>query len=122
MDPNFLDLEKYMDVAAQASGNTMGDINELRYPGYRQVGDMVLASLDPDAENASMIRVTVCLDRTGTSLVNSEGATVDPIDARTGATIPSAKVFIRRVYTAVTKPNAKGAWWITDLTGGAFSC
>ena len=51
---------------------------------------MVVVDLAPNAENASKITVTVCLDRTGTSLVNSAGSSVDPISARTGATIPSA--------------------------------
>jgi hypothetical protein len=122
MDPRFQDLEKYMDVAAQASATSMGDISGLATLGYHQVGDMVVVDVTPDAENASKITVTVCLDRTPTTLVNSAGTTVDPRDRQTGATIPSAQVFTRRVYVAVTNPNANGLWTISDLTGGASSC
>lgn len=122
VDARFLELAKYWDLYAPGYGESGGDIAGLATLDYRQVGDMVVADAAPEAENASKITVTVCLDRTGTSLVNSSGETIDPRDRHTGATIPSSQVFTRRLYALVTKPNASGVWVITDLTGGTSSC
>lgn len=120
-DPQFKELPKYVDVAAKLSGSVTGDVVDLVYPGLHQVGDMVIASSLPGPESTSQIGVTICLDRTGTSVVNESGATVDPIDGRTGATIPASQVFTRRTYLLTTQLKSSN-WVITDLSGGTSPC
>ena len=83
---------------------------------------MVAEMVPTSTENSTTIAITVCVDRTRTSLVNADGQTVDPRDRQTGATIPSSQVFTRRAYFAQTKPNGTGAWVISDLTGGSAPC
>ena len=123
VDAKFKELATYWDLHAKAYGESIGDVSGLASLGYHQAGDMVVAQMIPTSvENASMIAITVCLDRTGTSLVNAAGTTVDPRDRQTGATIPSSQVFTRRVYYLETKPSTSGAWVITDLSGGSTAC
>jgi hypothetical protein len=120
-DPQFKELPKYVDVAAKLSGSVTGDVVDLVYPGFHQVGDMVITSLLPGPESPSQIGMTICLDRTGTSVVNEAGVTVDPIDGRTGATIPASQVFTRRTYFLTTQLKSSN-WVITDLSGGTSPC
>ncbi len=120
-DPQFKELPKYMDLNAAAYGPTIGDVNALASDGFRQVGDMVPTSMALDPENSAKITVTLCLDRTGTHLENSASATVDPIDAHTGATIPAAQAFTRKSYAIETAVKGT-ARVITGLTGGTSPC
>lgn len=122
--PHLEKLTDYMPSTAydKITPQPFRDWSALGSNGYRQVGDMVIVEIVPDAENATRIPVTFCLDRTPTKVVDLAGATVTTLWNAKDELVPAAEVLSRSTYTAVVEHFPSGRWLITQTTGGTSSC
>ncbi len=108
LDRNMIALGKL--AQGEAFDAAVAGTSALLQRQHHQVGDLVIAEMIPDAEQASQIGVAVCLDASNAVRVDASGNVVQPTDGLT-----------RRAYQLKVK-LVDGHWLVIEDRGGSNSC